>query len=121
MQTGMNYKFKYNKANIMKNLNDEVNSNDFAIVHIGDDSIFYYVNIEDIGRITVLDGMTGFGRRDIESGFRDIDGRFWLASGNFDIIELENRPYIPCDYSEAIRQIKLFANNCIYLRDQYGK
>lgn len=39
----------------------------------------------DFGSITILDRRTGFGWRDIESGFRDKDGKFWLASGNYDV------------------------------------
>lgn len=35
-----------------------------------------------VGSITVLDRMTGFGHRDIESGYRDTSGRLWIASGN---------------------------------------
>ena len=37
----------------------------------------------DLGRITVLDRMTGYGHRDTETGFKDADGKFWLASGQF--------------------------------------
>lgn len=58
-------------------------------------------------RITVLDRMTGFGHRDIETGFRDINGQFWLASGDFDIREF---PLLGID--DAIRKIKENANNC---------
>lgn len=39
----------------------------------------------DGGRITVVDRMTGFGWRDIETGYRCPSGQFWLASGNCDI------------------------------------
>lgn len=39
------------------------------------------------GAITVLDRMTGFGYRDIETGYRSPCGQFWLASGNVDIRE----------------------------------
>jgi hypothetical protein len=36
--------------------------------------------------VTVVDGMTGFGYRDVETGLRCLGtGRFWLASGRFDI------------------------------------
>lgn len=38
-----------------------------------------------VGSITVLDRMTGFGHRDIKSGYRDPSGRLWIASGNFDV------------------------------------
>ena len=36
-------------------------------------------------KITVLNRMTGFGHRDVETGYTENDGRFWLASGFFDI------------------------------------
>ena len=39
----------------------------------------------DIGSLTVLDRMTGFGFRDTETGFRAPDGAWWLASGNHDV------------------------------------
>lgn len=61
----------------------------------------------DNGYISVLDRMTGFGYRDIETGYRDKDGLFWLASGNFDI-----REYPDYTVEEAIELIKVNANNC---------
>jgi hypothetical protein len=39
----------------------------------------------DIGSLTVLDRMTGFGFRVTETGFRSPDGGWWLASGNHDV------------------------------------
>jgi hypothetical protein len=39
----------------------------------------------DIGSLTVLDRMTGFGYRDVETGFRDPNGQFWLLSGHQDV------------------------------------
>ena len=62
----------------------------------------------DLGSITVLDRLTGFGWRDVESGFRDKDGKFWLASGNFDIIAIK-----PKTFGEAIEMIKKNSNTCI--------
>lgn len=59
-----------------------------------------------ITRITVLDRLTGFGWRDVETGYRDVDGRFWLVSGDFDI-----RDYPDIDVNDAIRKIKQEANN----------
>ena len=60
------------------------------------------------GSITVVDRMTGFGWRDVETGFRDPDGLFWLASGNFDITGFPD-----LSISEAIELIKENANTCI--------
>jgi hypothetical protein len=76
-----------------------------------DEDDFYYYYIGQFGlseRITVLDRMTGFGWRDIETGYRDIEGKFWLASGDFDI-----RDYPELTITEAIAFIKKNANNCI--------
>lgn len=61
---------------------------------------------EDI--ITVLDRMTGFGYRDIETGYRDPEDYFWLASGNFDIREFKD-----VTFKEAIELIKEKANTCV--------
>lgn len=63
----------------------------------------------NLGSITVLDRMTGFSfGRDTETGFHDVDGKFWLASGMFDI-----RDYLPLSFSDAVSLIKQNANNCI--------
>ena len=61
----------------------------------------------EFGSITVLDRMTGYGHRDVETGFRDPEGKFWLVSGNFSI-----RSYPDLTINEAIEQIKLLANTC---------
>ena len=63
-----------------------------------------------LGSITVLDRLTGYEGyvRDVETGFRDLHGEFWLASGNFDILEQG------CEtFGEAIALIKKNANNCV--------
>lgn len=39
----------------------------------------------DIGRLSVMDRMTGFGYRDFETGFMDTSGTFWLAQGQLDV------------------------------------
>jgi len=64
----------------------------------------------NLGTITVLDHLTGFGFgiRDIETGFRDLNGEFWLVSGDFDIINIA-----PKTVGEAIKIIKKNANNCV--------
>ena len=61
----------------------------------------------DYGRITVLDRMTGFGYPDIETGFKNPEGLFWLASGYFDI-----RNFPDLTIEEAIEKIKKNANTC---------
>lgn len=73
----------------------------------GEDTLFT-AHLEDGGRITVLDRMTGFDfGRDIESGYKDKDGKFWLASGNCDV-----RRY-GFNVDQAIDWIKSNANNCV--------
>jgi len=60
------------------------------------------------GTISILDRVTGYGYRDIESGYTDPDGYFWLASGKFDI-----RSYPDLTIHDAIQKIKDNANICI--------
>lgn len=84
-----------------------------------DSALFYEVpnQIEDdvqfalhtnLGSLTVLDRMTGFGWRDVETGFRDPDNKFWLASGGFDVRKSGCKTL-----GEAIQFVKDNANNCI--------
>jgi hypothetical protein len=68
---------------------------------------FQWAHHGKFGSITVLDRMTGFGWRDIETGFRDPAGKFWLASGGFCI-----RAFPDLTVSEAIAKIKENANTC---------
>lgn len=62
----------------------------------------------NLGSLTVLDRMTGYGFRDIETGFRDMDGYFWLASGNCDV-----RHSGCATVGEAIQWVKDNANTCV--------
>lgn len=59
---------------------------DFFAVRTGDEDIQYAFH-SNIGSITVVDRLTGFGWRDVESGFRDTNGNFWLASGRCNVME----------------------------------
>lgn len=61
----------------------------------------------NLGSITVLNRMTGCGYRDVETGFRNEQGEFWLASC-FDVRSLK-----PKTIGEAIEAIKKNANTCI--------
>ena len=65
--------------------------------------------VEDVGRITVLDRMTGFGYRDVETGYKDTEGKFWLASGHKDVRNLN--PDVSIEY--CIDWIKREANTCV--------
>lgn len=62
----------------------------------------------ELGSLTVVDRMTGFGWRDVESGYRDKDGKFWLASGHHDVRDSGCKTV-----GEAIQWVKARANNCI--------
>jgi hypothetical protein len=66
-----------------------------------------WVHHAEWGSISILDRMTGFGFRDVETGFRDPDSKLWLASGNFSI-----RAYPELTVKEAIKKIKENANTC---------
>lgn len=62
-----------------------------------------------LSRLTVLDRQTGFmdRRRDVETGFADVGGRFWLASGMQDI-----REFPDLTPEQAVEWVKERANNC---------
>ena len=62
----------------------------------------------NLGSLTILDRMTGFGYRDIESGYRSPDGKFWLASGGCDV-----RNSGAVTMQEAIDWVKEHANTCV--------
>jgi hypothetical protein len=70
----------------------------------------YAVNLPDVGRITVLNRLTGYSGRifDTETGYRTESDKFWLASGMFDI-----RSYPDLTIAEAVALIKERANTCI--------
>jgi hypothetical protein len=70
---------------------------------------YYYFDQFDLSeRITVLDRMTGsYLGRDIETGHKDREGKFWLASGSFDI-----RKFPELTLAEAVEKIKANANSC---------
>lgn len=62
----------------------------------------------NLGSITILDRRTGFGYRDTETGYRDLEDYFWLASGMRDVL------YSGCKtIGEAIEWVKHNANTCI--------
>lgn len=64
----------------------------------------------NLGSLTVLNRMTGFGHRDIETGFRDPNGLFWLATGMCDV-----RDSGAVTVGEAIEWVKRHANVCVGL------
>ncbi len=62
----------------------------------------------NLGSITVLNRMTGFGWRDVETGYRDMNGKFWLAGGAFDV-----RVAGCLTFMDAVNCVKENANTCI--------
>ena len=68
-----------------------------------------WINKVEGHKFTVIDRLTDLidGVREIESGYRDLDGKFWLASGGFDI-----RKHLPLNLNKAILLIKDNANAC---------
>ena len=66
---------------------------------------------KEFGSMTIVDRMTGYGNgiRDVETGYKDLHGEFWLASGDFNILEAAKGKTI----DEAISLIKKHANNLI--------
>jgi hypothetical protein len=74
----------------------------------GGEDVIFFANSE-LCTFSVLDRLTGyeFEIRDTETGLRDPHGKFWLASGNYDI-----RQFPELSIDEAIRQIKKDANVC---------
>ena len=85
----------------------EFNTNRFYPVteYVFEDEVQVAIHC-DLGNITVLNRMTGYGWREMETGFRAPDGKFWLASG-FDVRDMN------CStFGEAITCIKENANMC---------
>lgn len=83
----------------------------FHAVEMGQNADDYQVAFHsNLGSITVLDRLTGFsgGIRDIETGYRDMTGNFWLASGMQDVRDASVQTV-----GEAIAWIKSHANTCI--------
>lgn len=61
--------------------------------------------------VSVLDRMTGFGYRDTETGLLCLGtGRFWLASGHFDI---RNHLHEVSSEDELVELIQRNANTCL--------
>lgn len=92
-----------------KNVTKETKLSDleFYVVPRYNDEDIQYALHTNLGTLTVIDRMTGFGWRDVESGYRDKDGLFWLASGRHDVRSLKG-----ATTQEAIDFVKKNANNC---------
>ncbi len=85
------------------------NRTSFSCEDFGDGDFLFSHFQPNGGRITVLDRMTGFGYRDIETGYRCPSGQFWLASGGYDIRDHLDE----LDSDDAMADwVKERANNC---------
>jgi len=91
-------------------LDDKFNVNMFhEIDHKFEDDVQFAMHT-NLGSFTVLDRMTGygFGVRDTETGYRDTDKKFWLASGMQDVRLSESETF-----RDAIDWIKSRSNTCV--------
>lgn len=70
----------------------------------------WWAYVENGDRLTVLRRTTGFsfGSVDVESGFRDAEGKFWLASGMCDV---RLAPEVKT-VADAIEWVKAHSNTC---------
>ncbi len=85
------------------------NRTSFAVESFNDGDFCYRHYQPDGGRITVVDRMTGFGWRDVETGYRCPSGQFWLASGGYDI---RNHLHEFNSDEEMAKWVLDRANNC---------
>jgi len=63
----------------------------------------------NLGSLIVSVRLTGYGWVDVETGYRDQNGNFWLASGNQDVTRSTVKTI-----GEAIKWVKERANTCIW-------
>lgn len=81
----------------------------FSVEALSDGDACFCHYQPDGGRISVLDGMTGFGWIDVETGYRCPSGQFWLASGGYDI---RNHLHELNSDEEMTQWVIERANNC---------
>ena len=62
----------------------------------------------NLGSLTVVRRLTGFGWWDTETGYRDVNGKFWLASGGYDVRDSGAKTM-----QEMIDWVKDRANTCV--------
>ena len=87
-----------------------INETDFHCVYAKHDETQFAL-YTDMGSLTVLDRMTGFGWRDVETGYREPNGgKFWLASGGCDVRRSGAKTM-----QECIDWVKKNANTCVGL------
>jgi len=88
---------------------------EFKEWHKSEDDLLVGVVLPGGDKISVLNRITGYGngQRDIETGYRDKDGKFCLASCMFDI-----RDYPELSVEDAINKIKRESNNCPWIESE---
>lgn len=89
-------------------LDTPLSSLEFHLSEHNDNENIQSVLHTNLGSITVLDRLTGFGWRDVETGYRDKDGKFWLASGGYDVRDAGDMTVV-----EAVEWVKERANACV--------
>ena len=96
------------KTETASDLKSLLYADDFKEIDITATSNFV-CHIDRVGVFTVLERRTGFSfiAKKIETGFRDIHGKFWLAAGDFDI-----RSFLPLTVEQAIKKVKQHSNIC---------
>lgn len=62
----------------------------------------------NLGSLTVIDQNRGYGHHDMETGYRDPDGKFWCARDGYDV-----RWSGVDTIGEAIEWVKARANVCV--------
>lgn len=74
------------------------------------DDTLYSARLDDGSRLTVLHRKTGYegGWFDTESGYKDVAGNFWLASGDMDVRKNDG-----FTVQQAIDWVKSHANTCV--------
>lgn len=88
-------------------LTTKVKDLDWIVEEIAEENVLHAAYLEDDSILTVLARRTGFSFSlfDIETGFRDATGKFWLASGMKD---LRNHPEFTA--AEAVAWVKEQSN-----------
>ena len=86
---------------------DDLSFHEPAYQFESDKSMALHTNL---GSLTVVDRLTGYsgGIRDTETGYRDPDGKFWLATGGYDV-----RASGAETMRDAINWVKKNANTCV--------
>lgn len=81
---------------------------EFHLSDYNNEDSFQRVLHTNLGTLTVLERLTGFGWWDVETGFRDPERKFWLASGECNLLDAGDMTV-----GEAVEWIKARANTCV--------